>query len=266
MKKRIVAKLTTVKTSTISRINSRRSRQTPVRCSFGRGGDSTAGGVCGTGKISREESLNIYLLVACHYYTSPVRAFTIQQFASDLRIAYNPDMKNRTDIRTEIARLRRERAEAPAREAQEELAAILDGLNVMGALENLRHQRFNRYLANGPKAVFGCSLFPWVGAVIWHRPSGYYGFKELTIYGAWAFREIAESNPSIVIGTKHVPYAVDFFEAETFMKLMKRDFSTYYKDDGSPPSRENWSWSAIYDAAERLTQRAQLAQALAQFV
>lgn len=189
--------------------------------------------------------------------------------SANLRPTYGlptiPAMNNRTDIRTEIARLRRERAEAPAREAQEGLAAILDGLNAMNALESLRQKRFNRYLANGPKAVFGINPFPWVGTVIWHRPSGYYGFKILTIYGVWAFREMVDSDPLIVIGAKRAPYAIDFFEAETYMKLMKRDFSTYYKDDGSPPIRENWLWSAPY-AADRLTQRTQLAEALAQFV
>lgn len=175
-------------------------------------------------------------------------------------------MKNRTDIRSEIARLRRERAEAPTREAQEGLAAVLDGLNAMGALEALRQRRFNRLLASGPKAVFGINAFPWVGAVIWHRPPGYHGFKVLTIYGTWAFREADGSIPLIVIGTKRAPYAVDFFEAEAYMKLMKRDYSTYYKDDGSPPLHESWLWSAPYNAADRLAQRAQLAEALARFV
>lgn len=190
--------------------------------------------------------------------------------SSNLRHTYGlptiPTMKRRTDIRAEIALLRSGRAAVSTHEAQEVLASVLDGLNTMGTLDALRQKRFNRYLAHGPKAVFGMAQFPWVGAVIWHRPAGYYGFKTLTLFGAWAFREAIESQPLVVVAAKRVPYAADFFEAEAYMKLMKRDFSVYYQDDGSPPVRENWLWSVVYAPAERMTQRQQLAEALARYV
>jgi hypothetical protein len=137
-----------------------------------------------------------------------------------------------TSILAQIAQIRREKADAPKRAAQEELARILDGLNVWGALEKLRQKRFSPNLCYGPKAVGGLEPVPFVGVVLWHRAAGYYGYKTLTLLGVWA-RE--ESTVPILIGVKRLPYAAPFFDAEAYHKLIRRGYDLYYQDDGTPP-------------------------------
>lgn len=167
-----------------------------------------------------------------------------------------------SDVLQEIARLRRARQNAPQAAQQAALAAALDGLDAMGALEALQRQR--RPLCHGPKAVCGLSPAPWSGAVIWQRPAGYYGYRTLTLIGVWALRE-GEAVRTI-IGKRLLPYRLDFYDGEAYHKLIRREFSLYYQDDGAPPAPEHWAASFIYDAAARLPQRDTLVSLLAQIV
>jgi hypothetical protein len=172
-------------------------------------------------------------------------------------------MPTRTDILSEIARLRRQKAEAPLRAEQTALAHILDDLDVMGALETVRKQRFSLKLCHGPKPVYGLTPRVWIGAVLWHHPSGYFGYKTLTLLGVWAFND--EGSPMISVGIRHVPFAHPFFDPEPYHKLIQRDYSTYYRDDGSPPLDDKQRFVTPYDPAERLTFRTEIQRQLVTF-
>ncbi len=162
-------------------------------------------------------------------------------------------------IAAQIARLRRLHYEAPLRAAQAELAAVLDGLNALGALDSLKAGGLSRLLSGGPLAVSGAQLMPWVGAVIWQRAPGYFGYKTLTLYGLWARQ--APEGAQILAGIRRLAYALDFYEADAYHKRIRREFALYYADDGRPPNEP--SWSAAYRAEDRLALRAQAAEALA---
>jgi len=168
-------------------------------------------------------------------------------------------MRTRTDIRSEIARLRRQYAEAPQRAQQDALAQTLDALDTMGALEKLV-QRLSRHLSHGPRAVSGLEPIPWVGAVIWQRAPGYFGYRTLTLFGAWA--QYAGEDIHVCTGLRHLAYSIDFYDGEAYIKLIRRDFSLYYGDDGRPPPVEAWSSCFTYITQERLSQRDLLAKAL----
>lgn len=166
-----------------------------------------------------------------------------------------------TTILQQVAQIRRERAEAPKRAAQENLARVLDGLNVLGTLEELRMKRFSQHLCYGPKTIGTLEPAGTVGAVLWHRPAGYYGYKTLTILGVWAQGEGAP--PLISVGVKRLPYAGDFYDAEAYHKLIRRSYDLYYRDDSLPPAD---AFTTAYSAEMRLSLRDTLAAELAKRV
>jgi hypothetical protein len=139
-----------------------------------------------------------------------------------------------TTVLEQVALIRRAKVEAPKRAAQEELARILDGLNVWGALDDLRAKRFSPNLCSGPKALGGLEPVPYVGVVIWHRPAGYYGYKTLTVLGVWA--RVESGLPAILIGTKRLAFSAPFYDAEAYHKLIRRSYDLYYHEDGAPPA------------------------------
>jgi hypothetical protein len=161
-------------------------------------------------------------------------------------------------ILAQIAQIRREKADAPKRVAQEELARILDGLNVWGTLEELRMKRFSPNLCYGPKALGGLEPIPFVGVVLWHRAAGYYGYKTLTLLGVWVREE--SGVPTILIGVKRLPYTAPFFDAEAYHKLIRRGYDLYYEDDGMPPTD---AFSIPYNPELRLSLRETVAAELA---
>lgn len=166
-----------------------------------------------------------------------------------------------TTVLEQIALIRRAKAEAPKRAAQEDLARILDGLNVWDALDTLRASRFARNLCSGPKAVSGFEPIPFVGVVIWHRPAGYYGYKTLTVLGVWAHMEAGL--PVIKIGQKRLSFSAPFYDAEAYFKLIRREYDLYYKDDGTPPAD---ALAIPYHHDERLALRDTVAAELARRV
>lgn len=162
----------------------------------------------------------------------------------------------------QIAHLRRLHDEAPLRAAQAELAAVLDGLNALDALDALKAGGLSRLLSGGPLGVSGAQPAPWVGAVLWQRAPGYYGYKTLTLYGLWA--QQTSEGAVVLAGIRRVAYALDFYEADAYHKRIRREFGLYYADDGKPPAEP--AWSAVYHAEDRLTLRAQAAEALAALI
>ena len=144
------------------------------------------------------------------------------------------------------------------------LARSLDGLNALDALDLLRAKRFSPNLSWGAKAFTGKQPTPWVGALIWHRPAGYFGYKTLTVIGVWAVAEAEGTR--IIVGTKLLAFTAPFYEAEAYHKLIRDSFDLYYTDRGAPPEQNRWVFTTLYDPAQRLELRDQLPGLLAQCV
>lgn len=148
-----------------------------------------------------------------------------------------------------------------------DLGRTLDALNAWDALETAR-QRADRRFAWGPKAVASRLtagvpvVIPYAGAVIWRRAPGYHGYKTLTLIGVWC---MATADPALLlvrVATRRLAYRPPFYDPEAYMSIMRRDYTAYYDDDGSPPAADAGLSDVIYAAAERLTQRRWLAAAL----
>ncbi|NDJ61784.1 MAG: hypothetical protein GYB67_11705 [Chloroflexi bacterium] len=167
-------------------------------------------------------------------------------------------------IRQQIEALRRERRLAPLRAQQTALARILDDLNAVGALEVVRDTRFSPRLCHGPRGIDGLTPVPWVAAVIWHRPAGYFGYKTLTLLGVWAYHAAdgAEAPPVLSVGAKQLSYSAPFFDPEAYHKLIRRGYDVYYRDDGAPPAEAKRCAVLTYTPDERLALREALAAAL----
>lgn len=148
--------------------------------------------------------------------------------------------------------------------ATAELGRILDALNAWGTLEETRRALAGiTQLINGPKAFTSSarSLYPYAGAVIWKRAPGYHGYKTLTLIGVWALHDFTPDRqvaPSIVIGIKRLAYRPAFYDAEAYMKLIRRDYTLYYQDDYEPPLDP--TAQQFYTPARRLELRGWLAQ------
>lgn len=172
-------------------------------------------------------------------------------------------------------------ARAPLAARQERLARALDALNAFDALDGLRRLRWPAGGAFGPRPFVGAAPVPWVGVLLWRRAAGYYGYKTLTLMGAWAVEAAAvplaapvaplpaESNPddsasepppiALIAGTRTIPYTSDFYVAEAYFKLIRETFTDYYSDDGRPSDVPP---AFIVDPKARLAQRAALLAAL----
>lgn len=173
------------------------------------------------------------------------------------------------DLMRLIAARRKAEALAPLVARQEELAKTLDALNAYDALDVLRRKKFAFNTCFGPKPYYGGKPGAWVGVLIWKRAPGYYGYKTLTLYGAWArdltgSPESTEGGIEIAVGSKVIPYTSEFYVAEAYFKLIRDGFEDYYSDDGRPPLTLCATFT--YDRANRLEQRQTLAAALAQCV
>lgn len=159
--------------------------------------------------------------------------------------------RSKPDVLAQLAAYQREKQLAPLRETQQQLARTLDDLNAFGALETVRAKRFSPHLCCGPAARAGLIPDPWVGVMIWHRPSGYLGYKTLTLLGVWA--KVRQDVAEIHIGVRRLAFAAPFYDPEAYVKLIPRAFDLYYNDPGSPPAAPALSFS--YDAVQRLEQR-----------
>ncbi len=149
--------------------------------------------------------------------------------------------------------LRRAEARKQAQEkaaAQITLSAVLDSLNALDTLDDVRLTDRKGWLCWGPRAFKGRD---WVAALLWCKPATYHGYRLLTAFGIWAIAQ--ENAVEVVLGTKQLPYTAPFYEAEAYHKLMREGFDTYYSDDGSPPPEGDRLYSARYDADKRLEMR-----------
>jgi hypothetical protein len=166
------------------------------------------------------------------------------------------------EIRRRIAQRGRDSAH-PAQPAP--LADALDALNALGFLEDLARQRLSQINLYGP-SVFQSKLnadLPWMGAVVWYKPRGYYHFQTLTLLGIWAYP--AGDALQITLGVKTLDFAGPIFNPESLYHHLKHGFDLYYTGDASPPPEAGRCYTALYDLDERLGQRTRLQAELARW-
>ncbi|MDZ4766348.1 MAG: hypothetical protein SGI73_17540 [Chloroflexota bacterium] len=146
-------------------------------------------------------------------------------------------------------------------------ARALDALNAFDALNEIGRAHWSPRLCGGARIYGGDMPRAWAGVVMWARPSGYLGYKVLTVVGVWArtaSNDTATDAVDILIGAKRLAFARPFFDPEPYHHLFARDYTLYYNDDGSPPADPHYQ--AAYDPAVRLAQRDAVTAALgAQF-
>lgn len=153
----------------------------------------------------------------------------------------------RAALLQQVQQTLRQRQVAPV---HRELAAVLDGLDAWGVLEATRDRAPKGIIMFGPRVVRRGDC---VGVVVWQRAPGFYGYRTLTLFGVWALQA-----GNICIGTKQLTYSAATYNPESYHKLIRKDYKTYYRDDNAPPATP--VWSARYVPAERLALRRQLAE------
>lgn len=173
----------------------------------------------------------------------------------------DPEARYR-EIMRRMAERRAEQATAPARAKQDDLAAVLDGLDALGKLEKLVSSRALRPRAYGPRSFNGLAPAPWVGVALWRTGSGYYGYRTLQLAGVWAVQD-QPGPPLVLVGLKWLKYSAPTYEAEAFARLIRRVFDLYYEGDAGPPPASQRLYSARYAAARRLDMRDEIRQTLA---
>lgn len=183
------------------------------------------------------------------------------------------------EILRRIAAKQVETAEKPAQDA---LIMVLDALDAMGFLDELKQRPPTGIHCWGPKVFTSRPLNPnnpdalakhqrWRAAAIWHKPHGYGQYQTLGVLGIWGI-ESGEA-VEIVIGTKTLEYNAPLFNAESYQLQMKKGFHAYYDGDAAPPiadadQAENSAailYQQVYDPAQRLATRNAIEGVLSQW-
>ena len=159
------------------------------------------------------------------------------------------------EIMRRIENRRQPSAKSPQ---QTTLASILDGLNALGVLDDIRRKRLKPFSVYGPKALRGEfkdaeRLRHWSAGVIWYKPRGYHHYRTLTLLGIWAL-EMGE-DVRVIIGSKTLEFDSPVFNPESYNREIKRGFELYYRGDGTPPPEADWRYSRVYASGERLAIR-----------
>jgi len=161
---------------------------------------------------------------------------------------------SRTQRRSDIHRLLKQKKEAPLTVQQKLYWQILNGLNVPTLLETIQRRFPERYLCYGPKAIDGTPPTIHSATVIWYRPPGYYNFKSLFLFGVWA----ADDPAHIIVGTRILPFSAHFYQPEAYFHRIRKDFTTDYGKNAPPPLPENTLLKTPYDSMQRLALRSQI--------
>jgi len=151
-----------------------------------------------------------------------------------------------------MRRMQARKAKRAAATVQTGLAAVLDQLNAWDVLAQAAGRAPRGMSAWGPKTVKRADS---VRVVIWYKAGGYYGYKQLILLGAWSL-----DKARLVVGVKMLPYAQQTYNPESYHKIIRKDYAAYYKDDGLPPVEPLLDFT--YAAADRLAQRARLAEVI----
>lgn len=141
------------------------------------------------------------------------------------------------------------------------LTAALDAVNALGFLEDLQRARLHHVHVYGPRAFTGQQPALWAGAAVWYKRRGYYDYRTLYLLGVWAAPDEA-GGIRLSLGVKTLAFSAPAFNPESYYHHLRRRFDVYYAGDASPAPDETLRWSAVYDPAQRLAQRAALQAAL----
>ncbi len=137
-----------------------------------------------------------------------------------------------------------------------QLAEILDGLDTWGMLEAACDRAPKSARLFGPQVVRRGDA---VAVVVWHKAPGFHGYRTLTLFGVWAL-----ADGRLLVGTKQLAYSAATYNLESYHKLIRKGYKTYYKDDNTPPSAP--VWAVTYAAEQRLTLRRQLAEVVREYI
>lgn len=138
----------------------------------------------------------------------------------------------------------------------DDLGHVLDDLNAWGFLEEQQQSSPRAISCFGPGVFRGYLPVAWVGVVVWHKPRGYYFYDTLGLIGIWSLR--ADDGIDVVVGRRNLTYNLPFFNAESYYRLIQKEFRTFYKDSGSPPSEAGRTYTMRYDPAQRLDIRREI--------
>ncbi len=137
-------------------------------------------------------------------------------------------------------------------------ATILAGLNVLGALEEAAQQYVHDVLWYGPGSFAGQG---WAAALIWYREKGYYAYKQVMLFGLWVVS--VDAGEELRIGTRKLAYSAPFYNAESYQRLIQRDFTSYY-GAGEPPQADDVLYRMTWAVERRLALRQEIRDALVQ--
>lgn len=145
----------------------------------------------------------------------------------------------------------------PPPQSIDPLVRILNSLNVIEPLETLTRRRKLPILCYGPATKRQPDA---VRVVVWYLPKGsMQSYKTLYLFGIWARGQAPEVD--LTIGTRQLAYQAPVYTAEAFWKLIKRDYATYYHDDGQPPV-DAILYQTTYNEEQRLAIRQQIAEVI----
>lgn len=138
---------------------------------------------------------------------------------------------------------------------------IADSLNLLDTLAKLSNKQYENIICHGPKAL---NYSNWSGVVLWYRPKGYYGYKTLTLLGAWVKQ--GEKDIKFVLGLRNLDYQAAVYNPEGYFASIRKGFKLFYKDNGHPPTKDDTIlYQCTYEAKERLTIRQTLTKYLDQW-
>ena len=146
----------------------------------------------------------------------------------------------------------------PPPQSIDPLVRILNSLNVIEPLEALARRRKLPILCYGPATKRQPDA---IRVVLWYLPKGsMQSYKTLYLFGIWALGQAP--NVDLIVGTRSLDYQASVYTAEAFWKIIKRDYATYYHDDGQPPPADAILYQAAYSEEQRLTIRQQIAEVI----
>lgn len=182
------------------------------------------------------------------------------------------------EILRRIAQRQAKEASLPKKDA---LSQVLDAINAVGFLADAKRRPPKGVRCYGPK-VFQSKISPlsvqvrlspsvlWMGAVIWHKPGGYFHYERLGLLGVWAVG--AAEGHDVVVGTRSLPFTAPVFNPESYYHHIKRKFDIYYSAEASPPNGESPAhegdtvlYRAHYEESRRLLIREAIEKTLAQW-
>lgn len=159
-----------------------------------------------------------------------------------------------------MRRIAQQQAKRRGEQVASSLAEILNALNVVEPLEQFARRRHLPILCYGPTTKKTTHS---VRVVVWWMHKGIMPYKELHLFGIWALEQ--GTSPELIIGMRDLGYTAPVYTAEAFWKLIKRDYTTYYQDDGQPPQGNQILYQVTYEPVNRLTIRQQIQEVIARW-